>query len=467
MKKFISALLATVMLFSTIPMIGLAEETAPNESAAETNVSQEEMPGLGTEASIGDTVFYIEEGSLLRSHDSARPQTVDTDVSWVIARDSKIYWSKLEEHNTSTVYFCNASDTSGEALQKVFVPIEAFDISGEELYYLYNCEIVKVNMQTGKEETVGMFDCNGFYLREQSIIVQNQFFDEIDDKSEPDRIESLEEISLLSSFNLEELKANALKNWVSPIKAEIYSVDNGREFGATRNGGTRNHSGIDWIPKGSAAGTSVYAMDSGKVIQYCYGYYAGTDAIAVQNDSGGILVYGEIAPTKKNGDTVNKGEVIGTIKKNNYGNAMLHLELYAGTAEGNLFGFGKYNNINHPYLAENKNCWARSDLLDPTFLLGCSKSTSYTPPTKTETPNKDKTNYVVKDTSIKVNITRSPGDNFTAQSFSIGGTISSNYPINWVTAWLKNTTTGETISYYNNGWNAKKLILPTVQLIEL
>ena len=88
MKKIISALLATVMLLSTMPMMGFAEEeNAPNESATETNVSQEEMPGLGTEASVGDIMFYIEDGSLLRSQNNARPRTVDTDLSWVITKD--------------------------------------------------------------------------------------------------------------------------------------------------------------------------------------------------------------------------------------------------------------------------------------------------------------------------------------------------------------------------------------------
>ena len=85
MKKLISALLATVMLFSALPMTGFAEEeNAPNDSVAETTASQEEMPGLGTEASIGNTVFYIEDGNLLRSQNNSRPQTVDDSVSWVI-----------------------------------------------------------------------------------------------------------------------------------------------------------------------------------------------------------------------------------------------------------------------------------------------------------------------------------------------------------------------------------------------
>lgn len=91
-------------------------------------------------------------------------------------------------------------------------------------------------------------------------------------------------------------------------------------------------------------------------------------------------------------------------------------------------------------------------------LYKASKPSTPTKP-KTETDNKDKSNFVVKDTSIKVNITDCPSDNFIARSFTLRGSISSNYPITWVTAWLKNTTTGETISYYDVGWNSKRINL--------
>lgn len=188
-----------------------------------------------------------------------------------------------------------------------------------------------------------------------------------------------------AAFNLDSFKSMALANWEKPIKVNILPVNNGREFGASRNNGTRNHSGMDWIPTSGVIGTPVYAMDSGTVTAYCSGYYAGTDAIAVSNDSGGVIVYGEIAPAVGNGARVTKGQQIGTIKKNNYGIGMLHLELYAGTDSDRIFGFSKYNNINHPYLAVNKNCWARKDLLDPTFLLNCS--TYVTAPKPTPKPH--------------------------------------------------------------------------------
>ena len=176
-----------------------------------------------------------------------------------------------------------------------------------------------------------------------------------------------------ANFNLEQFKAMALANWTSPIKKEIYPVNSGREFGASRSGG-RNHGGIDWIPISGCVGTPVYAMDSGTLIQYCASFYAGTSAIAIQNDSGGILVYGEIAPAYTAiGTRVSKGQQIGTIKLNDYNSAMLHLELYAGTHTGSVFGYSAYKNIDHPYLAVNKNCWNRADILDPTFLLNCGK----------------------------------------------------------------------------------------------
>lgn len=153
MKRLISTLLVTAMLISALPTLVFAdEENNFTENAVETTA--EEMPGLGSEATIGNVVFYIEDGTLFRSENNARPKTVDENVSWIIEDNNKFYWSKLEEHSTSSIYFCSANDITGEVLTKLFVPVEAFDIDGNDLYYLYNGEIVKSNMVSGKEEVV-------------------------------------------------------------------------------------------------------------------------------------------------------------------------------------------------------------------------------------------------------------------------------------------------------------------------
>lgn len=475
MKKFISALLATVMLFSTIPMIGLAEETAPNESAAETNVSQEEMPGLGTEASIGDTVFYIEDGSLLRSKNNARPQTVDTDVSWVIARDSKIYWLKLEEHNTSTVYFCNASETSGEALQKVFVPVEAFDISGEELYYLYNGEIVKVNMQTGKEETVGMFDCNGFYLNGGEIrYTQSAHASSIG--------------SGVSVYRYWTSAGYVHGNTSRTREFDNVIIDNTNWYWPAGRGGTKSigcfygerhlgygstwHGGID-IDCGY--NSPVYASKRGVVVFNGWSNGYGNQVVIYHgklSDGRNVYsIYSHLLSSNEVRDDqlVNQGDVIAH-SSNTGGNYGYHLDFSVGLGGYNASRGTKESMINNymcPNPTDMSNFKDNSVSTDWTNAYGTisyifsidEKNSISDGGVVKDTSLDNKKDNIVKDTSIKVNITRSPGDNFTAQSFSIGGTISSNYPINWVTAWLKNTTTGETISYYNNGWNAKKINL--------
>lgn len=170
MKRLISALLATAMLISALPTLVFAdEENNFMENAVETTA--EEMPGLGSEATIGNVVFYIEDGTLFRSENNARPKTVDENVSWIIEDNNKFYWSKLEEHSTSSIYFCSAKDTTGEVLTKLFVPVEAFDIDGNDLYYLYNGEIVKLNLETKKEENVAINKkIKSFYLNKDNSI---------------------------------------------------------------------------------------------------------------------------------------------------------------------------------------------------------------------------------------------------------------------------------------------------------
>ena len=433
MKKFISALLATVMLFSTIPMIGLAEETAPNESAAETNVSQEEMPGLGTEASIGDTVFYIEDGSLLRSKNNARPQTVDTDVSWVIARDSKIYWLKLEEHNTSTVYFCNASETSGEALQKVFVPVEAFDISGEELYYLYNGEIVKVNMQTGKEETVGMFDCNGFYLNGGEIrYTQSAHASSIG--------------SGVSVYRYWTSAGYVHGNTSRTREFDNVIIDNTNWYWPAGRGGTKSigcfygerhlgygstwHGGID-IDCGY--NSPVYASKRGVVVFNGWSNGYGNQVVIYHgklSDGRNVYsIYSHLLSSNEVRDDqlVNQGDVIAH-SSNTGGNYGYHLDFSVGLGGYNASRGTKESMINNymcPNPTDMSNFKDNSVSTDWTNAYGTisyifsidEKNSISDGGVVKDTSLDNKKDNIVKDTSIKVNITRSPGDNFTAQSF--------------------------------------------------
>lgn len=450
MKKFISVLLAAAMLFSTMPMIGFAEEeNAPNESAAETTVSKEEMPGLGTEATIGDVVFYIEDGTLLRSENNARPQTVDTYVSWVIAREGEIYWSKLEEHNTSTVYFCSASETSGEVLKKVFAPIEAFDVSGEDLYYLYNGEIVKVNTQNDEEYSVGMFDCDAFYLKDGTI----------ECISYPENTALLTE----NELNAYECQGNDMVSIAQSQYGYHEGYNNDNKYAVElKNAGYPAANNQAWC----AYFASWCAMKAGVL-----GKDLSFSSVATPSDFG-VKAYslkqcfnGEYTP--KYGDLIFYGS---TPTGNIYGSFPYHGNHVGIVTKDGVFSNGRLlvstieGNFNDKVDTRDRNVGNNGYVSSNYYIIGfgCvgnTKKSSISNGTVTKPSSPSKPSVPKTDTSIKVNITDCPSDNFVAKSYTLGGSISSNYPITWVTAWLKNTTTGETISYYNAGWNAKRINL--------
>jgi len=125
----------------------------------------------------------------------------------------------------------------------------------------------------------------------------------------------------------------------------------GRYFGAVRSNG-RLHAGMDLI---TPSGTSVIAMTDGNVIDYNVGFYAGTDALIVQNNDGSVVVYGEIRSDLRSGAPIVRGQRIGTVISNNSsGSSMLHIEYYTGSASGSVFGGGDYKR--------------RSDLASPMFI---------------------------------------------------------------------------------------------------
>lgn len=165
--------------------------------------------------------------------------------------------------------------------------------------------------------------------------------------------------------NLNDWKETVLSTWTEPVTAKILKVNSGREFGAYRTK-TRSHAGMDYYVS-NGDGTPVYAMQAGKVIEYCADFYYGTSSVAIKHDDGSIARYCEIKVSKnlkKNGATVKQGEQIGTIKANDRDEGtMLHLELYYGTATGSLSS----SNTTYDYVTGKYN--RRQDLIDPTFLL--------------------------------------------------------------------------------------------------
>ena len=163
-------------------------------------------------------------------------------------------------------------------------------------------------------------------------------------------------------------EAKALDNWVAPLKkTNFYNVKVApRYFGSRRDSGARRHAGIDFHFK-NGKGIPVYAMQSGKVIEYSSNFYGGMQAIAVQHADGTIARYCEINTNLRKGAKVTQGQQIATIGKSNIGgDTMLHLELYMGTASGSLSN--KSNKSTYDYVS-GSNYNRRRDLLDPTFVL--------------------------------------------------------------------------------------------------
>lgn len=133
-----------------------------------------------------------------------------------------------------------------------------------------------------------------------------------------------------------------------------------QKFGSSRDNGTRTHAASDLY---HSQYQPVYAIADGEILIDRAPFYLGTNATEIRHTGGFIVRYGEMASASikplKLGKTVKAGQLIGYIKKVNarsVKSAMLHFELYQGTAKGPLTtNKGKFQR--------------RSDLLNPTSYL--------------------------------------------------------------------------------------------------
>jgi len=138
-----------------------------------------------------------------------------------------------------------------------------------------------------------------------------------------------------------------------------------RSFGSSRDHGARKHAGCDLY---ASAGTEVLAVEDGTVIRGPCLFYDVVYALEVQHPSG-IVRYGEISHAAQGiatGVAVTAGQAIGYVgKMQTVAQSMLHLELFAGTAQGPL------TDRNHPPFMR------RGDLVDPAaFLDSCMEVTN-------------------------------------------------------------------------------------------
>jgi murein DD-endopeptidase MepM/ murein hydrolase activator NlpD len=131
-----------------------------------------------------------------------------------------------------------------------------------------------------------------------------------------------------------------------------------RAFGSPRDGGARQHAGCDLYAN---PGDEVLAVADGIVSRSLYKFYDQVYALEVNHPAVGIVRYGEVsgaAPGIKAGASVHAGEVIAYVgKMHSVPQAMLHFEMYAGTATGLL------TDVHRPTFMR------RADLIDPSDLL--------------------------------------------------------------------------------------------------
>ena len=162
--------------------------------------------------------------------------------------------------------------------------------------------------------------------------------------------------------------------WNHPLKCES-TTGSATHFGAPRNNG-RLHAGVDLITVTYGHGTinaPVYACQAGVVINTSLNFLeAGVGSVSVQHSDGTIIRYGEANAIDgiTVGSNIMKGQKFAYIPTNSATNAMLHFEVYVGTASGSL---SDYSNREYDYLENPGNYQRRRDLYDPTFVYNLPK----------------------------------------------------------------------------------------------
>lgn len=218
MKRLISLFLLLLMIVSVMqqPAAVIASETAARETAPEqkqiapvvqavqtryetppdaepfltavsnaesseemANATEEAVPNHGYQVSYEGKNYAIENGVLL-----CDGETMDENVSWLVLRDEALYWA------ANTVRGCdikrlNLESKTETVYYHTYCPIDSFDITGNVLYYLFNGEMVKINILSNEEESL-LFDSSfvGFWIDDELNIRRSVPFS--DNRTEKD-----------------------------------------------------------------------------------------------------------------------------------------------------------------------------------------------------------------------------------------------------------------------------------------
>lgn len=372
-KKILAALLAVIMLIGIIPVMQASAASYPtlrkgdkgeNVKVLQTMLNSVNNAGLDIDGSFGGktqtAVKNFQKTNKLEVDGVCGPKT----------------WSKLESLYGKSV--STLSIASGQYNPGSLVKGKSYSLSGK---ISSNYKITSV--------TVGVYKTNGTATAQVKTVKPNaksydiksvdkyikfgslaagtyDFIVKATDASGTTKTLVCNEFKITKN-PVEVFEEKVLATWVTPVrKSGFWTIENSqRNFGSNREGGTRKHAAIDFVYT-NGKGTPVYAMQSGKVVEYCSNFYGGMQAIAVQHADGSVARYCEINTSLRKGDKVTQGQQIATIGKSNIGGStMLHLELYLGTASGK---FTNRTNKTFDYVSGTK-YERRRDLINPYFLL--------------------------------------------------------------------------------------------------
>lgn len=100
------------------------------------------------------------------------------------------------------------------------------------------------------------------------------------------------------------------------------------------NGTTKSHAGIDYQ---ASSGRNVSVLVPGKIVKITdYGQIG--QFVTVEGNDGKRWIYGHVTPSKKEGDNVNVGDSIGSVK-NQGGNSHFHIEVHNRGANGSFTNY--------------------------------------------------------------------------------------------------------------------------------
>lgn len=162
-----------------------------------------------------------------------------------------------------------------------------------------------------------------------------------------------------------------MSSWTFPMKSYHLISIYGRSSHIAANRSGRLHAGVDLYSKTNSTLTSmynlsfsgnenepVYACTSGIIKNHNLSFFQNrvvdgvkyeVGQVTIQNDDGSIIRYGEVnldtTLKLKAGDRIEQGQLFGYVPTNSAGNAMIHFEVYTGTAgDPNVSALTNYTN---------------------------------------------------------------------------------------------------------------------------